>query len=258
MRWPSKPWLFWALSSSLALHSVAYASLSPIPRKPAVPALHSEVTFEVNEPEPPARTPERETEPEVEKAAPQLARPEPARIAKLQPVAHTTAAPSEPKSAAAPLDLSGVTLTNDQGSGFAVAIGNGRAFEGPIGNGRAVASRENTPSAPKAVAPAAPLLLVAASDLSARPAPPALDGALQRNYPRDAKERGVGGSAQVKARIDPDGSARQVRMENESFPGFGEACRKTLQGSRWSVPRDREGRAVATEIRYTCRFVVQP
>ena len=68
----------------------------------------------------------------------------------------------------------------------------------------------------------------------------------------------VGGSARVTAQIHADGSVRSIRIESESFTGFGEACRKTLQGSRWSAPRDREGRAVATEIRYTCRFVVEP
>jgi len=222
-----------------------------------VSALRSEVTFEVNEPDPKTAAPERETQPEVEKAAPRFARAEPARVIETRPAAPALASPSEPKSAAAPLDLSGVTLTNDQGSGFGIATGNGRALEGPIGNGRALASRESAPPAPRPAARTA-VLLVGASDLSSRPAPPALDGALRRNYPRDAKERAVGGSAQVKARIAPDGSAGQVRVENESFPGFGEACRKTLQGSRWSAPRDREGRAVATEIRYTCRFVVQP
>ncbi len=28
-------------------------------------------------------------------------------------------------------------------------------------------------------------------------------------------------------------------------------------GSVWSPPRDQSGRAVATEVRYTCRFVVE-
>ncbi|MGC4093475.1 MAG: TonB family protein [Polyangiaceae bacterium] len=256
MRWPSLPWLFWAFSSSFALHGVAWASLSMAPRAPAQASLNSVVTLEVSEPLPPLPTVTPEPEPAPEADAPKPV----AKIARAEPTpaapAATAPAKSEAPPSAAPLDLSGVTLTNDQGSGFGMALGNGQAFNGPIGNGR-VAARSETVTAPKPVAPSGPLL-VAASDLSARPVPPALDGSLRQNYPRDAKERAIGGSAKVMARIDPDGSVRQIRVENESFPGFGEACRKTLQGSRWSAPRDREGRAVATEIRYTCRFLVEP
>ncbi|MFZ5892858.1 MAG: TonB family protein [Myxococcota bacterium] len=259
MRWPSLPWLFWAFSSSLALHGVAYASLSLAPRRANVAALQSEVTFEINEPPPPIAPPEpQEEEREVARPEPKLTRPEPARVqAPKEPVAKAPAQ-NEPPPSAAPLDLSGVTLTNDQGPSFGMAVGNGRAFDGPIGNGRGVAARDPRPVAPPQASAAVGPALVGASDLSARPTPPALDGALRQNYPRDAKERAIGGSARVKARIDPDGSVRQIRVENETFPGFGEACRRTLQGSRWSAPRDREGRAVATEIRYTCRFVVEP
>lgn len=260
MRWPSLPWLFWAFSSSLALHGVAYASLTLAPRHARVAALHSEVTFEINEPPPPPppATPEREEEePQPEAPAPKLARSEPQRsVATHAPPPATVREEPKPPSAA-PLDLSGVTLTNDDGAGFGMALGNGRAFQGPIGNGRGVAAREPALAKSQPAAPTGPLL-VAAADLSTRPSPPVLDGALRQNYPRDAKERGIGGSARVTAQIHADGSVRSIRIESESFTGFGEACRKTLQGSRWSAPRDREGRAVATEIRYTCRFVVEP
>jgi len=98
--------------------------------------------------------------------------------------------------------------------------------------------------------------VVSVADLSARPEPPALDAALRANYPADAERQGLGGSAQVKARIAPDGRVHNLAVLAESHPGFGEACRRTLAASRWSAPRDRDGRAVATEIRYTCRFVV--
>ncbi len=260
MRWPSLPWLFWAFSSSFVLHGVAYASLSFAPRHASVASLQSEVTFEVNEPPPPPLprdVPEPETaEAQPTKAEPKLARVEPARAAQA-PRAPQATTPSEAKPAA-PLDLSGVTLTNDDGPSFGMALGNGRAFEGPIGNGRGVSAREGAmPSAAPSVAPIGPTL-VAAADLSERPTPPGLDAALRKNYPRDARERGIGGSARVRARVEPSGNVRQIRVESESFAGFGEACRRTLEGSRWSAPRDREGRAVATEIRYTCRFVVEP
>jgi TonB family protein len=96
------------------------------------------------------------------------------------------------------------------------------------------------------------------SDLSTRPAPPALGDALQRNYPRDARQRGLSGHAKVRARVDADGVVRKVILMEESDSGFGTACRRTLTGSRWDAPRDKAGRPVATEIRYTCRFVVGP
>ncbi|HET9929646.1 MAG TPA: TonB family protein [Polyangiaceae bacterium] len=262
MRWPSLPWLFWAFSSSFVLHGVAYASLSFAPRHARVASLQSEVTFEVNEPPPPPlplKEPEQEAPEEPPaKAEPKLARVEPSRPTPALRTPVATAPANEPKPSAAPLDLSGVTLTNDEGPSFGMALGNGRAFEGPIGNGRApVAAREAAMPSQPPLSNTAPAL-VAAADLSQKPAPPALDAALRNNYPRDARERGIGGSARVRARVEPSGAVRQIRVESESFSGFGDACRKTLEGSRWSSPRDREGRAVATEIRYTCRFVVEP
>lgn len=262
MRWPSLPWLFWAFSSSFVLHGVAYASLSFAPRHARIEALQSEVTFEVNEPAPPPPLPRDEPEPEapeppVAKPEPKLARIEPTRSPQTARAPQPAAPASDPKPAA-PLDLSGVTLTNDEGPSFGMALGNGRAFEGPIGNGRAVTAREGAmPPTTAPVVPAGPAL-VAAADLSERPTPPGLEAALRKNYPRDARQRGIGGSARVRARVEPSGNVRQIRVESESFAGFGEACRRTLEGSRWSSPRDREGRAVATEIRYTCRFVVEP
>jgi TonB family protein len=116
---------------------------------------------------------------------------------------------------------------------------------------------------PLKVAPAPPSPrfdppVVAVADLSSRPAPPSLGAALERNYPADARKRGSSGSAKVRARIDSDGVVRQVTLLEESASGFGTACTRTLSGSRWGAPKDKAGRSVATEIRYTCRFVVEP
>lgn len=98
--------------------------------------------------------------------------------------------------------------------------------------------------------------VVSPGDLSERLRPPGLDRELERAYPADARQRGIGGTAVVRARIGPEGTVRSTQVLTESFPGFGTACQQTLIGSRWSVPRDRNGHAVTTEIRYTCRFVV--
>jgi TonB family protein len=112
-------------------------------------------------------------------------------------------------------------------------------------------------SALPARAPSEPIV-VAPGDMSARPSPPRLGATLERNYPADARRRGLSGTAKVRARIDPDGVVRRVTLLEESAAGFGTACTRTLSGSRWAAPKDKAGRSVATEIRYTCRFVVQP
>jgi outer membrane biosynthesis protein TonB len=187
--------------------------------------------------------------------------PEPAapRPAPPKPTAAPKPAPETPPPAAA---LSGVTLTG-QGpdATWASPIGNGETMTAPlpaIGSGppSTVEARPD-PSAP---APHEPIL-VPVRNLSAKPRPPTLDDLLQHNYPADARRRGLGGSAVVAARIEPDGVVRAVRVltaNDGDGDGFGEACRRTLLGSRWSAPLDTSGRAVFTEIRYTCRFQVMP
>jgi TonB family protein len=94
--------------------------------------------------------------------------------------------------------------------------------------------------------------------LGSRPKPPALEASLRRNYPAEARRRALGGKATVLARIDRDGVARSVSVLSETFSGFGDACRRTLAGSRWSPPLDDMGRAVSTQVRYTCHFQVEP
>jgi TonB family protein len=137
-------------------------------------------------------------------------------------------------------------------------LGNGGALQPP----RARAPTPLNPPAPAAPTPTSQAVtgppLVAVADLSARPSPPALGAALEQNYPPDARRRGLSGTAKVRARIDPDGMVRHVTLVEESAAGFGAACGRTLNGSRWAAPKDKAGRSVATEIRYTCRFVVQP
>ena len=82
---------------------------------------------------------------------------------------------------------------------------------------------------------------------------------LERLYPAEARRRGLHGKAVVRARVMPDGRLREIALVSESAAGagFGEACRQTLDGSRWSAPIDRDGKPVSTFINYTCRFEVQ-
>jgi hypothetical protein len=55
----------------------------------------------------------------------------------------------------------------------------------------------------------------------------------------------------------PEGDVRELSLIAESAPGFGEACRQILRGSRWSAPLDRGGQPVSTFVQYTCRFEVR-
>jgi hypothetical protein len=205
-----------------------------------------QVTMEVAPPKP-APPP-----PPVEKAPP----PAPKAIARR--AAAPTPAPAEapPPAAAqpeeAPADFSGVTLTNDgPGPGWGSAVGNGASMRGPIGRpgvrggGSAPAER---PSGPP---------VVELASLSRPPAPPDLAGELERHYPEAARKQGLAGQAVLKARITPEGRARDLVLISQTVAGFGDACRATLRDSIWTAPLDREGRAVATFVTYTCRFEVR-
>ncbi len=252
--------VLFALAFSAVLHGAAYASLGLAPRRPTeLPS--SAVVLEVNEPAPPLVKPEPKPEPPPAKPeATQPLAPAPAPRAAEPP---KLAPPPEAK-AAGPVDLSGVTLSNDNGdASWASPLGDGSAWSGPLAGVRpgvtpisatsAVAVRAKPAPAAASSAPA----IVPVSDLSTKPQPPALDAALRANYPAEARARAISGSASLRLRIDPDGRARNAAVLSESFSGFGEACRRALLNSAWTAPRDQSGRAVATEVRYTCRFVVE-
>jgi protein TonB len=236
----------WTIAASFLLHGVAYASLGAAPAPPKPAHRKTQLRFDVvDKAKPPTPEPPPQARPEPPKPAPRKAsepKPEPLPA----PVSETPPPVSE-----------GVTLAGEgAGSSFAMPLGNGGSLE-------PTRVPTLTPAnAPAPVTPAPSLVkvepaLVPVGDLSARPAAPALGPSLSRNYPADARRRGLSGTAKVRARIDPDGMVRRVSLLEESGPGFGTACTRTLHGSRWAAPKDKAGRAVATEIRYTCRFVVE-
>lgn len=98
--------------------------------------------------------------------------------------------------------------------------------------------------------------LVPVSDLSRKPSPPALAARLRSNYPVAARQLGKAGEARALVRVDADGKVRHVTLSYESESGFGDACRRTLLGSRWTPPRDKRGRPAATQVMYVCQFRV--
>lgn len=245
--------LLLAFGTSVGLHGVAYASLAGAggARIESAPPPHSQLRFDVKEKPAPDRAPLPESKPEP-------ALPSSRTAARTTPAPLVTAVEKPSSTPPAAVDLSGVTLTNDSGSGFAMPVGDGTALRAPIVGGRVANAALPAFPAPRAAEPALPSgpALVAAADLSEHPRPPSLEGLLRANYPDDAKQRGLRGSARVRARIDADGVVRSAQLSSESAPGFGAACRRTVLGSRWSAPKDKNGGAVATEIVYTCHFEV--
>lgn len=244
-------WLLWGICFSFAFHGGVYVvlgaprSADAVTRPPVTMEFIAVTASPTNIPAPPP--------------AP-VAAPPPERALRREPItnlADAKPAPPMPEPSAETVDLSGVTLTNEVGS-FVMHAGNGLARDGVRIQAGSAGTRTGTGTLSGAALKAESPSFVALSDLSARPSPPALDAALQRHYPETARRRAMGGTASVRARIDPDGVVRVAMRLSESFAGFGDACLRTLRGSRWSAPRDRRGNAVATEIRYTCRFLVQP
>lgn len=158
---------------------------------------------------------------------------------------------------AGPVDLTGVTLTGGDGAAWSSVTGNGESMVAPIRPAVAATQqpKNETPGDSTSAKPEVPI--VPLRDLAAKPAPPPLNNQLLANYPASARRQGLAGTAKVLARVDPDGVIRQARTLSESSTGFGSACRQTLLGSKWSPPRDRSGRAVVTQIHYTCDFRVE-
>jgi TonB family protein len=216
------------------------------------------------EPEEPPSVPPPAAPPEVAETPAVPADPAPTEAADPEPpspepsAAEPTAAEEAPSATTggeplvtSPGATDGGPAPGSPGRGGPAQGDGGRGRPGPAGAARG----------PRAVAPsgpAAPLAPIPLADLSERPRPPALDGLLERNYPAGARLQGRAGSARVALFIGPTGQVTSVRLVAASDPEFGEACRKTLAGSRWTAPRDPAGRPAATIVPYECRFRVTP
>ncbi len=208
---------------SIALHGAAYASLGLAPKRGAEGRPPASVMFEVEEPAPKVAEPEPEPPP-----------PPPAQEEKVA-VARPAAAPpppaaAPPPQAAAPVDLSGLTLTNGEGEGAGPRWETARREEGLSAPLVPWPSRlrwcPSLRAKPALIPAAGEPGLVASRDLSDRPRPPALDGALKAYYPAEARNRAISGTASLRVRIEPSGRVKTASVLNESFSGFGAACRR--------------------------------
>jgi len=235
--------LGWLLLLSVLAHVAivraipAARSLPPSARPPVVVEMTAPA-----EPRPPEPLPE-----------PPRPTPVPLAAAQLPSARATTPAPSreaptpssteERASTDAPVDFTSTTFSSE---GHGVAIG---------GPGRAFAAPATAQSAAKATPEVLPFVPV--GSLARAPSAPGLDAELERNYPSEARRSGVSGVAVLRVQILPDGRVGRVARVSESFAGFGEACTRTVRAGKWQAPIDHDGRAVSTEITYTCRFEVR-
>jgi len=251
------PWLAGLLLISLAVHVGAVVSIgkrhADPPPKSRAPTL---VTMTVPSAKlPPSTAATQRASGAGERVAPKRALARPARAAVAAP-----APPAAEPAAETPADFTGVTLTNDgPGAAWASATGNGAAMNGPVGTpGARVTGRSRAGatggggSGPISKGP--PTLGLAG--LSKPPRPPVLSEMLERNYPDEARKRGVPGKAVMRLRVMPDGHLRDLIVIAESERGFGEACKRTLRDSLWSPPLDRDAHPVSTFVSYTCTFEV--
>ncbi len=208
--------------------------------------------------------PEAEREPEVKSPPPQpVATPIAAAEApkEAEPTQTTEANAEdvpEPPSAEpeAPAELTGTTLTSDRGAGWTAPRGSGGGRLGPIRSGVSRQGRRNRGdhTAQARSDRPQPAAAVALSRLSKKPVPPSLGAVLRQNYPPEARRQGKSGEAKVRARIEANGTIRMTRIASESAGGFGMACQKALLQSKWSPPRNRQGKPVPTWVSYRCKF----
>jgi hypothetical protein len=237
---------YFSLVGSVVLHALAVtqsAGETPKRRAPPTPTF-VELTKPEPLPEPPAEPPPLPA-PEPPKRTPEERRPVP-------PVDEPVPEPISPPPEEPPPELTGVTLTGGEGASFGAPQGNGAKRDDTIAIG---ASRgTNFARAARSPAPSPAALTLPLSQLSQRPVPPALEAALERNYPPAARQLGKSGDAKVRARVEASGEIRVASVVSATSPDFGEACRRTLIGSRWSAPLDVNGRRAATSIYYRCKF----
>jgi TonB family protein len=166
--------------------------------------------------------------------------PRPAAAGRLV-AARETAAPND-----APLDF--VTDPAASSYGFGVVSRGGTAGAGE----RAVPGVPAATPAPPVPKPVGPEL-VRPDDLSERPKL-SVDDPCRGFYPATASVDSA--EAVVRVVVDEQGGVRSVVVVSEApgNEGFGRAASSCLRGQRFSIPRGRGGRAVATSTTIRVRF----
>ncbi len=209
------------------------------------------------EPEPEEVVPEPEPEPEPVRPPP---RPRPRNEPPPPPPPDDEPPPPPPPPA--PIDFPDVLTSegNSGGSTFVVPATQAPTM-GPIRSPRAgTGMGDRADGQEGGTGTGMGPVVVALSDLSRAPeAPTGVAACLEENYPRQAKQQGVEGTARVRLRVSPSGRASRIRVRSESVDGFGfgAACRRCLSDRRWSPPLDQEGQPVATTVPFRCQFRIR-
>lgn len=248
---------------SLAIHLGTFAALSRVDVAAIALPQDEAVEFSVVETPPP---PPPEPEPVVEPPPPE---PEPVkppprvREAVVKPPEEVPPEPTpEPPAPAEETiaDFSGTTLTGQGEGGWLTAVGSGAPMNGPIGKPNAAATGLKRAGVAGGVVGGTGLRVLGDADLGRRAKPPSqdvLNAALERNYPKDARLQGIEGIARVKVRVLASGKLEPLASLSETYPSFADACKRSLREVRFEPALDRAGQPVATDITYSCEFVVE-
>ena len=252
------------LVMSVAVHAAAFLGLGLLridnvrPNEDIVEmALVEQPRAPEPEPDEAEPTPEPEPEPEPEPVKPPPKPVERAPKAPKEPPPEPQAAPPAPAEEAI-ADFTGTTLTGE--SGWVTAVGSGAPMEKPIGKPGAQVTGRNVSGVTGGVIGGTGMRVVAEGDLSRKPKPPSADilnAALERSYPKSARQQGIEGVARIKLRVLASGKLQPIATLSETYPGFADACRSSLREVSFQPGLDDAGQPVATEIPYTCRFTVE-
>ncbi|HEX5660009.1 MAG TPA: TonB family protein [Polyangiales bacterium] len=247
---------------SVAVHAGTFMALGLVSTDVAVEPMKTLEMDVVEQPAPPL--------PEPEPAAPEP-EPEPVQAPPPKPVAPPKApkAPKEPPPPQAQntppaaaeetiADFSGTTLTGS--GGWASAVGSGAPMNGPIGSPTGVVTGRNKAGVAGGVVGGTGERVLGPGDLSRGPLPPnsdLLNAALERSYPKAARQQGIEGVARIRLRVHASGKLQPLSTLSETYPGFADACKSSLREVNFQPALDKAGQAVATDITYKCDFTVE-
>ncbi len=253
-----------SLLASVALHLAGFLVLSAIDGPTDLLPLTNQVEFTVMDPEPePVPEPVVEPEPEPVKPEPEPVKPVPKAIETAAKAPKEPPPPSaEPPAAAEETiaDFTGTTLVGEGEGGWVSAVGSGAQMNGPIGPPGAAVTGNVREGVAGGVVGGTGTRIVPVADLSRKPrivSQDALNEALQRNYPKLARQQGIEGVTRIKLRIMANGDLRPLATISETYPGFADACRASLRGQRFDPGLDAQGNPTTTELPFTCTFEVE-
>jgi protein TonB len=238
------------LAGSISLHA-GLVAIAPTAAGAKAPAMILASFVEIADPPAPALEPPVPRE-EPERKPMTEPRGAPATNARTRPIAlpSPAATPAATPPASEPAaDFTSTVLSSADGPGVAVPLRSTPPFAASSGRAT-VGSSATSLSSPR-------LRFVPLADLARPPRAPRLDAALEKNYPTTARQSGIAGQAVLRVQVLADGRIGAVRHVSETYAGFADACERTVKSGVWEPPLERDGKPVATEITYTCRFDVR-